>query len=58
MKWALIVAGVAGAIGYYMYSRMTEGEREEMIDNLKQKGKKIYDDYVPKNVKDKLATAQ
>ena len=58
MKWALILAGVAGAVGYYMYSKMSEEEKKEMVDNLKQKGKKLYNDYVPDNMKNMFATAQ
>jgi len=58
MKWALILAGIAGAVGYYMYSKMSEEEKKEMISNLKEKGKKIYDDYVPKGMKNKFAAAQ
>ena len=57
MKWALILAGIAGAVGYYLYSQLSEEEKKEMVDNLKQKGKKVYDDYVPDNVKNKFSTA-
>jgi len=58
MKWALILAGIAGAVGYYLYSRLSEEEKKEMVDNLKQKGKKVYDDYVPDNLKNKFSAAQ
>lgn len=58
MKWALILAGIAGAVGYYMYSQMSEEEKKEMMDNLKEKGKKIYDDYVPDKMKNAFASAQ
>ena len=58
MKWALILAGIAGAVAYYMYSSLSEGEKKEMVDNLKQKGKKLYDDYVPKSMKSKFEAAQ
>jgi hypothetical protein len=58
MKWALIIAGIAGAVGYYFYSQLSEEEKKEMVDNIKQKGKKMYDDYVPDNVKNKISTAQ
>ncbi len=58
MKWALILAGIAGAVAYYMYSNLNEGEKKEMMDNLKQKGKKLYDDYVPKSMKSKFEAAQ
>ena len=58
MKWALILAGIAGAVGYYLYSRLSEEEKKEMVDNLKQKGKKVYDDYVPDDLKNKFPAAQ
>lgn len=43
---ALIVGGVA-AFAYYKYSKMTAKEKKDIVDNLKQKGKKIYDEYIP-----------
>ena len=54
MKWGFILAGIAGAVAYYLYSSMSEEQKKEMVDNLKQKGKKMYDDYVPENVKNKF----
>jgi hypothetical protein len=51
MKWALILAGIAGAVAYYMYTSLTEEEKKEMVGNLKEKGKKVYDKYVPDNMK-------
>jgi hypothetical protein len=58
MKWAIIIAGIAGAVAYYLYLSLTQEEKNEMVDNLKQKGKKIYDDYVPDNLKNKFPAAQ
>jgi hypothetical protein len=58
MKWGFILAGIAGAIGYYLYSTLTEDQKKEMVDKLKQKGKKMYDDYVPDNLKSKMSEAQ
>jgi hypothetical protein len=58
MKWALILAGIAGAVGYYMYSKMSEEEKSEMLNNLKEKGKKMYDDYVPDKMKNVFPAAQ
>ena len=65
MKWGFILAGIAGAVAYYLYSSLTEEQKKEMIDNLKekgenlkQKGKKIYDEYVPDNIKNKFPAAQ
>ncbi|HEY6975945.1 MAG TPA: hypothetical protein VH396_06635 [Chitinophagaceae bacterium] len=58
MKWGFILAGIVGAIGYYLYSTLTEDQKKEMVDKLKQKGKKMYDDYVPDNLKSKMSEAQ
>lgn len=46
------------AVGYYLYSQLSEEDKREMVDNLKQKGKKVYDEYVPDNIKNKISTAQ
>jgi len=58
MKGALILGGIAGAMGYYLYSQLSEEEKKEVVGNLKQKGKKVYDDYVPDNLKNKFSAAQ
>jgi hypothetical protein len=50
---ALIIGGLA-AYAYYRFSKMDGKEREDMINNLKQKGKKLYDDYFPSEVKDTI----
>lgn len=46
----LVLAGLA-AYAWYKYSRMSEQEKASMVDNLKEKGQKLYDEYVPENVK-------
>jgi hypothetical protein len=46
----LLLAGIA-AYAAYRYNKMNASEKKEMTDRLKAKGKKIYDDYVPGNVK-------
>jgi hypothetical protein len=51
MKWGFILAGIAGAIAYYLYSQLSEEEKSEMVNNIKEKGKKVYDKYVPDNMK-------
>jgi len=51
MKGGLILAAMA-AIAYYKYSQMSEEERRNMVNNLKEKGKKFYDRYMPGNVKE------
>lgn len=49
-KAGLILAGLA-AFAYYKYNQMSEEEKRDLADNLKQKGQKLYDDYVPDNIK-------
>jgi hypothetical protein len=46
----LILAGLA-AYGYYRYSKMNEEQKR----NLKEKGKKLFDENVPQNLKDAFA---
>ena len=50
---SLLLAGAA-AFGYYKYTKMTAAEK----DQLKQKGKKFYEDNVPQNVRDMIAGKQ
>ena len=46
----LFLAGAA-AFAYYKYSKLSESEKKAIADKLKSKGKKLYDDYVPGNIK-------
>ncbi len=50
---SLLLAGLA-AFAYYKYSKMSPEERRSMFDNLKAQGKKLVDEYVPANIKDKF----
>jgi hypothetical protein len=58
MKWALILAGIGGAVAYYMYNSLTSEQKKEMVENLKQKGKKILDEYIPNDLKTKFPVTQ
>lgn len=49
-KGGLIVAGLA-AFAYYKYSKMSEDEKRDLVNNLKEKGQKLYDQYVPEDLK-------
>jgi predicted Fe-S protein YdhL (DUF1289 family) len=49
----LVLAGLA-AFAWYKYSKMTPDEKRNMMNNLKQKGKKLYDQYVPGDIKDNV----
>lgn len=49
-KGGLLLAGLA-AFAYYKYSKMSEQEKHDLVNNLKEKGQKLYDQYVPEDVK-------
>jgi len=50
MKTGLILAAIAG-LAYYKYSQMSEKQRQDMVNKVKEKGKKFYDKYISR-VKD------
>jgi hypothetical protein len=49
----LLLAGLA-AWGYYKYSKMSEDQKRNLVGDLKEKGKRFYDENIPQNVKDML----
>ena len=53
MKGRLLLAGLA-AFAYYKYSRLTKDQKRELANNVKQKGRQLYDQYVPENLKNKI----
>ncbi len=46
----LLLAGAA-AYAYYKYNKMTPEERRQVVAGVKEKGQRIYDKYVPGEVK-------
>jgi hypothetical protein len=42
----LLLTGAAAFVAY-KYSKMSEDEKKEMLNKLKEKGKKIYDQFTP-----------
>ena len=50
-KISLLLLAGAAAFLYHKYSKMSESEKSEMLDKIKSKGKKLYDDYVPADLK-------
>ena len=50
---SLLLAGIA-AYGYYKYSKMSDTEKKNFINSLKEKGKKVFDQYVPSDVQNKF----
>ncbi len=52
-KGGLLLAGLA-AFAYYKYSKMSEEEKRNLAGNLKEKGRKFYDQYVPENIKNMI----
>ena len=57
MPGTLLVAGIA-AYAYYRYTKMTEEEKKNLVGDLKQKGQKLYDQYVPEEIKGFFAKKQ
>ena len=49
----LILAGLA-AFAYYKYSKLSPEEKKDLKGAIKEKGKKIYDKYMPDSVKSRL----
>ena len=50
----LLLAGIA-AFAYYKYSKMSQEEKTNLVSGLKEKGQKLYDEYMPAQVKDMFA---
>ena len=46
----LLLAGLA-AFAYYKYSKMSDDQKKNLVGDLKEKGKRFYDDNVPDNIK-------
>ncbi len=46
----MLLAGAA-AYAYYKYTKMSEVEKQNMMSNWKERGRKFYDEKVPQNVK-------
>jgi hypothetical protein len=46
----LLLAGLA-AFAYYKYSQMSGEEKEKLMGDLKARGQKIFDEYVPEQYK-------
>ncbi|MBA2499087.1 MAG: YtxH domain-containing protein [Chitinophagaceae bacterium] len=52
-KGKFLLAGLA-AFAWYKYSKMSAEEKSRITHDLKEKGKKVYDQYVPREVKDMI----
>lgn len=46
----LLLAGLA-VYAYYKYNKLTPQEKEDLVGNLKEKGRKLIDQYLPENLK-------
>jgi hypothetical protein len=47
----LLLAGIA-AFAYYKYSKMSQEEKDNLMSGIKEKGQKLYDQYMPAEIKD------
>ncbi len=52
-KGGLLLAGLA-AFAYYRYSKMSEEQKRNLVSGLKEKGKKLYDEFMPTEIKNML----
>jgi hypothetical protein len=50
---SLLLAGAA-AFAYYKYSKMSDQQKNDLVNGLKEKGKKFYDEKVPAGLKDMI----
>jgi len=53
---SLLLAGAA-AYAYYRYSKMTPQERQSFVGNLKQKGRDLFEQYMPSGSRNSNPTA-
>ena len=49
-KGSLLLAGLA-AFAYYKYSKLSPDEKKNLFGSIKEKGKKLYDEYLPDELK-------
>ncbi len=49
-KGTLLLAGLA-AFAYYKYSKMSPEQKNSLVGTIKEKGKKLYDQYLPDELK-------
>ncbi len=52
-KGSLLLAGLA-AFAYYKYSKLSPEKKQDLTQTLKDKGQKLYDEYVPDELKNML----
>jgi hypothetical protein len=48
---SLLLAGAA-AFAFYKYSKMSDQQKRDLVNGLKEKGKRFYDEKIPGSVKD------
>ena len=47
----LLLAGLA-AFAYYKYSKLSPEQKQDLSGTIKEKGKQVYDKFVPQSVRD------
>ncbi|MEP6846091.1 MAG: hypothetical protein ABI861_08805 [Panacibacter sp.] len=50
---ALVIGGLA-AYAYYRYAKMSVEEKREIVETLKKRGKEMYDEYMPAELKNTI----
>jgi len=51
---SILLAGAA-AFAYYKYSKMSDQQRQDLVNGLKEQGKKFYDEKIPGSIKDMIS---
>ncbi len=51
-KLSFLLLTGAAAFAAYKYSKLSEDEKRELLNKIKDKGKKIYDQFSTDNMKD------
>ena len=54
---SLLLAGLA-AFAYYRYSKMSEQEKHDIVGKIRDSGKKLFDQFMPSNLKNTFASDQ
>ena len=56
-KKGLLLAGLA-AFAYYKYSKLSPEQKKNLFSDIKEKGKKLMDEYLPSNVRNQFSSSE
>ncbi len=50
-KGTLLLVSMAAAFAYYKYSRLSPDEKNDLAESIKEKSRKLYDQFLPDELK-------